>query len=84
MLEIKRIIGCAEVDAVKSIKPDAELDAAAVEGMLEYPPDAKMGDLALPCFKLSKLLRSAPVKIAAEISEKLSVDVIARAEAVNG
>ena len=84
MLEIKQIIGRAVADAVKVMKPDAELDAQTVEGMLEYPPDAKMGDLALPCFKLSKLLRSAPVKIAAELSERLSVDVVARAEAVNG
>lgn len=32
--------------------------------MLEYPADRKMGDLALPCFKLSKVLRKAPPMIA--------------------
>ena len=84
MLEIKQIIGRAVADAVKVMRPDAELDAQTVEGMLEYPPDAKMGDLALPCFKLSKILRSAPVKIAAELCTALSSEVIARAEAVNG
>ena len=84
MLEIKKIIGLAVVEAVKTIKPEAELDARTVEGMLEYPPDSKMGDLALPCFKLSKLLRAAPVKIAADLAERLSLEVIQRAEAVNG
>ena len=84
MLEIKKIIGLAVVETVKTIKPEAELDARTVEGMLEYPPDSKMGDLALPCFKLSKLLRAAPVKIAADLAERLSLEVIQRAEAVNG
>lgn len=28
--------------------------------MLEYPPDNTMGDIALPCFKLSRTLRKAP------------------------
>ncbi|MBQ9086833.1 MAG: arginine--tRNA ligase [Clostridia bacterium] len=84
MLEIKKIIGQAVAEVVSAIKPDAGLDAKTVESMLEYPPDAKMGDLALPCFKLSKLLRSAPVKIASELSAKLTLDVVSRVEAVNG
>ena len=55
-----------------------------VEGMLEYPPDDKMGDLALPCFKLSRSLRMPPVKIAAELAAGFSNDAVERAEAVNG
>ncbi len=84
MLEIKRMIADAIVARILSVKADAELDTATVQGMLEYPPDSKMGDLALPCFKLSKLLRNAPVKIAADLAEGLSVPVVAKAEAVNG
>lgn len=36
--------------------------------MLEYPPDSTMGDVALPCFKLSKVLKTAPPKIAQALS----------------
>ncbi len=84
MLEIKRMIADAVVARILSVKADAELDVDSVQGMLEYPPDSKMGDLALPCFKLSKLLRNAPVKIAADLAAGLSIPVVARAEAVNG
>ena len=84
MLEIKQMIADAIVARIKSVKADAELDGATVKEMLEYPPDSKMGDLALPCFKLSRLLRNAPVKIAADLAEGLSLPVVARAEAVNG
>ena len=84
MLEMKKMIADAVVACVKQSKPDAELDGVTVAAMLEYPPDTKMGDLALPCFKLSKLLRNAPVRIAAELAASLSVPCVARAEAVNG
>jgi len=84
MLELKQKIAEAIIERVCVMKPDAELTAADVVGMLEYPPDEKMGDLALPCFKLSKLLRNAPVKIAIELASALSVEGVARAEAVNG
>ena len=38
---------------------------------LEAPPDAAMGDLAFPCFKLSRTLRQAPPVIAAKLAEAL-------------
>ncbi|MBE6702819.1 MAG: arginine--tRNA ligase [Ruminococcaceae bacterium] len=54
-------------------------------GMLEYPPDEGMGDLALPCFKLSRTLRRAPVQIAAALCERLQgLASVEKAEAVNG
>ena len=84
MINIKKMIADAIVARVLEMKNDAELDAATVSAMLEYPPDSKMGDLALPCFKLSKLLRSSPVKIAEGVAEGFSVPAVARAEAVNG
>ena len=52
--------------------------------MLEYPPDSKMGDIALPCFKLSKSLRRSPVQISQTLCDKLSCDDIERKESVNG
>ena len=59
-------------------------DEEKIAQMLEYPPDEKMGDIALPCFKLSKALRRAPVQIAAQLADNLVLDCIKSAEAVNG
>ncbi len=84
MLTIKKRIAEQIVAAVKSINADAELNAADVAAMLEYPPDAAMGDLAFPCFRLSKALRRSPVQIAASLCEALSDEVIAKVEAVSG
>ncbi len=84
MLNIKKQIAEAIAAKVGQIKSDAALDAGTVASMLEYPPDRAMGDLALPCFKLSKLLRSSPVRIAESIAEGFSVPCVERAEAVNG
>lgn len=38
----------------------------------ETPPQAELGDLAFPCFRLSKELRKAPVLIAQDLASKLS------------
>ena len=84
MLQIKSAIAKNIVDKLKSINPAIELTECDVAGMLEYPPDSKMGDLALPCFKMSKTLRMAPVKIAALVAEDFSAPCVERAEAVNG
>ncbi len=43
-------------------------------GMMEYPPDPKMGDIAFPCFKLSKILRKSPVMIADSFRDALLAD----------
>ena len=84
MLKIKLQIAEKILVGVHSINPDAPLTAAEIADMLEYPPDAGMGDLAFPCFKLSKTLRRAPVQIAATIAENLAGGAIGSAEAVNG
>ena len=84
MLKIKLQIAEKILAGVKGINPDATLTAAEIADMLEYPPDTTMGDLAFPCFKLSKALRRAPVQIAATIAEGLSGSPVAKAEAVNG
>jgi len=53
-------------------------DDLCVENILEIfdtPPDPSMGDLALACFKLSKVLRKSPVVIAGELAEVLSASL---------
>ena len=84
MLEIKLQISEKIVEKLKTLNSEITIDAAEVASMLEYPPDTKMGDLALPCFKMSKTLRMAPVKIAATVAEGFEQTYVARAEAVNG
>lgn len=42
--------------------------------LFEAPPNPEMGDLALACFQLSKVLRKSPVVIAAELSEALNAE----------
>ena len=84
MLAIKGQIAQSIAQIINGINSQAEIDEATVLGMLEYPPDEKMGDIALPCFKLSKLLRMAPVKIAESIAAELKLHSIVRIEAVNG
>ena len=84
MLKIKTQIAEKILEGVKKINPDVEMSAEDIAGMLEYPPDSGMGDLAFPCFKLSKALRRSPVQIAAGIAEGLVCEAIGSAEAVNG
>ncbi|MBI5398100.1 arginine--tRNA ligase [Candidatus Woesearchaeota archaeon] len=40
-------------------------------GLLEIPPDTKLGDLAFPCFHLAKALKKSPAEIAKTIALKL-------------
>ncbi len=52
-------------------------DSISVEelaGMMEYPPNPEMGDIAFPCFKLSKVLRKSPVMIADSFRDALASD----------
>ncbi|MBR2900798.1 MAG: arginine--tRNA ligase [Clostridia bacterium] len=53
--------------------------------LLETPADSKLGDLALPCFKLSKVLRNRPDAIASELVSLFeNVDGLEKVEAVGG
>ena len=84
MQTIKKQIAEAVLCGVRGINPAAELTAEDVALMLEYPPDASMGDLAFPCFKLSRTLRRSPVQIASTLAETLSDACIGHVEAVTG
>ena len=50
--------------------------------LIEVPQDESMGDYALPCFRLAKVLRKAPPMIAADIAEKLNAAVEGDSESV--
>lgn len=56
-----------------------------VAGFLETPPNPEMGDLAFPCFKLSKALRMGPPVIAGKLQSALASDeIIDHVECVGG
>lgn len=84
MLKIKEKISAKIVEQLLAVNPQIGLSANDIAGMLEYPPDASMGDLALPCFKLSKTMRRSPIQIATALAESVSDECVERVENLNG
>jgi len=90
MQNIKKLIAEAVANCAAAAFAGSALAAEDAAGMLEYPPDSTLGDLALPCFKLSKTLRRSPVQIAQAIADGLSAEAqkegspIGTVSAVNG
>lgn len=84
MTEIKKVTAALICEAMEKAFGQSPLPADELAAMLEYPPDTAMGDLAFPCFKLSKSLRKSPVMIAGELAGNISSSYIAKVEAVAG
>lgn len=65
----------------KGITPEAE-----TRGLLVYSNDLKNGDVCLPCFKLSKAMRTSPVAIADKLKGAMTdlPAFIERVESVSG
>ena len=85
MQKFKKII--SEQIAKKSIEAfgGISVEEKEIADLLEYPPDTSMGDIALPCFKLSRVLRRSPVQIALALEDALSEnDCGVTAKALNG
>ncbi len=60
------------------------LSSEEIFSMLEYPPDKSMGDIALPCFRLSKTLRRSPVQIAETLGAAIDSPDFSEVSAING
>lgn len=58
-------------NAIGELGASDSLTADKLADMLEYPPEPSMGDIALPCFKLSREMRKAPQMIATMLKEQL-------------
>ena len=63
---------------------ESPLTVDEIAGILEVPPDTKMGDFAFPCFKLSKALRKSPMMIADNLAASIKADFIGSIESVKG
>ena len=84
MLTLKNKTASFISDAIKQNFATDALSASDIAAMLEYPPDKTMGDIALPCFRLSKSLRRSPVQIAETLAAAISCDEFSSISAVNG
>ncbi|HOA85532.1 MAG TPA: hypothetical protein PKN17_05855, partial [Bacillota bacterium] len=88
MLTIKNVISSKIAESAAAAFPGSSVAASDIFTMLEYPPDAGKGDLALPCFKLSRTLRRPPVQIASALAGAFKAgepgSPVASVEAVNG
>jgi len=63
----------------------ASLDIQEIYDMLEVPPNPEMGDFALPCFKLSRIMRKSPVQIAQELAAAVQTNEhVRRIESISG
>lgn len=79
MIDVKQIV----TDILS--KKIENLNAEEIYELLEYPPNPDMGDVALPCFKLSRIFRKSPVQIAEELMNNIELsDSIERVQAVSG
>ena len=84
MLKLKRKTAELISLAVKDNFGEGLLSTEDVFAMLEYPPDKTMGDIALPCFRLSKTLRRSPVQIADTLASAINSSEFSSVSAVNG
>ena len=84
MLKLKKTTAALLSNAVSEKFGEGILTADEIFGMLEYPPDSSMGDIALPCFKLSRSLRNSPVKIAEALAEAVRCCEFDSVSALNG
>ena len=84
MLTLKKKTSELILSVVNDKFGEGLLSAEEIFAMLEYPPDRTMGDIALPCFRLSKSLRRSPVQIAETIAGGISCDEFSSVSAVNG
>ena len=84
MLVLKKKTASLISEAINGSFGEGLLSETEIFAMLEYPPDKNMGDLALPCFRLSKALRRSPVEIAKVLAENVKCEEFAEITALNG
>ena len=84
MLVLKKKTAALLAECVAAKFGEGLLSEEEIFGMLEYPPDKNMGDLALPCFRLSKSLRRSPVDIAKALASDFSCEEFSEVSALGG
>ena len=64
------VIEQAKTDIIIALKAALGKEYVPTVQDLESPKDAKMGDVAFPCFRLAKGMGKNPAEIAAELAAK--------------
>ncbi len=81
MQKIKQFIA----EKVEAYLEEKGVAGVEVSKLFSTPTDSTMGDIALPCFKFSAVLRKSPVMIAEELVSLFSEnEMISKAEALKG
>ena len=83
-MDMKQIIAGRIAESADKCFENCCLSCSDIAAMLEMPPDKKLGDYALPCFRLAKTLRKGPPMIAAALAEKIGCEEIDHVEVVGG
>lgn len=65
---------------VKLIKEEVNSE----EVIISTPPNSNLGDLSIPCFAFSKILKKSPVEIANNLKEKINEDFIEKIDVAGG
>ena len=84
MLILKKKTASLLAECIKEKFGEGLLSSDEIFTMLEYPPDNSMGDIALPCFRLSRTLRRSPVQIAEMLAESVACEEFSSVSALNG
>ena len=84
MFKLKKMTAALLAGAVAKHFGEGLVSEADLLAMLEYPPDKTLGDLALPCFRLSKALRRSPVPIAETLAREIFCPEFSEVTAKNG
>lgn len=61
-----------QLSLAEALSPLVGLSAERLQKLFEVPPNVKLGDLALPCFPLSREWRKSPLVIARELADAVS------------
>ncbi len=56
-------------EIVRLLSGQVNIDTEQINADLETPPSPELGDFAFPCFKLAKILKNSPAKIASGLAE---------------
>lgn len=73
---LKRAFAKCLSSALKKISEQTTISIEDLYAALETPPDRSLGDLCFPTFGIARALKSAPPRVAAELSAELERDPI--------
>ena len=82
-MNMRTVVSAQLQNCLTNLYPDTVIPFN-VSDALEVPPDSKLGDLAFPCFRLSKALRAAPPVIAGKLKDAIGTPEGFSVQAVGG